>query len=156
RTLLFNIHTLRWDDDLLRVLRIPRSVLPDVRGSSEAYGEITATPGLESVVLGGIAGDQQAALFGQMCTSPGMTKNTYGTGCFMLQNTGATAPASQHQLVTTVAWTRNGAAEYALEGSVFICGAVVQWLRDGLGIIRSSADVEALARSVPDNGDVYL
>ena len=156
RTLLFNIHTLRWDDDLLRALRVPRRVLPDVRGSSEVYGEVTASLGLESVVLGGIAGDQQAALFGQMCTSPGLTKNTYGTGCFMLQNTGARAPASRHKLVTTVAWTRNGAAEYALEGSVFIGGAVVQWLRDGLGIIRSSADVEALAKSVPDNGDVYL
>ncbi|HJZ72232.1 MAG TPA: glycerol kinase GlpK [Vicinamibacterales bacterium] len=156
RTLLFNIHTLQWDDDLLRALRIPRSVLPDVRGSSEVYGEVTATLGLESVTLGGIAGDQQAALFGQMCTSPGLTKNTYGTGCFMLQNTGASAPASQHKLLTTVAWTRNGAAEYALEGSVFIAGAVVQWLRDGLGIIRSSADVEALAKSVSDNGDVYL
>ncbi|HMF96843.1 MAG TPA: FGGY family carbohydrate kinase, partial [Vicinamibacterales bacterium] len=110
RTLLFNIHTLRWDDDLLRALRVPRRVLPDVRGSSEVYGEVTASLGLESVVLGGIAGDQQAALFGQMCTSPGLTKNTYGTGCFMLQNTGARAPASRHKLVTTVAWTRNGAA----------------------------------------------
>src|SRR5262249_60088446 len=100
--------------------------------------------------------EQQAGLFGQMCPSPGMTKNPYGTGCFMLQNTGVKAPASQHQLVTTVAWTRNDTAEYALEGSVFIGGAVVQWLRDGLGIIRSSGDVEALAMTVPDNGDVYL
>src|SRR5262249_28483317 len=142
--------------DLLRALHIPRSVLPVVRGSSEVYGEVRATLGLESVVLSGIAGDQQAALFGQMCTSPGMTKNTYGTGCFMLQNTGTTAPASRHKLVTTVAWTRGGAAEYALEGSVFIGGAVVQWLRDGLGIIRSSSDVEALGRWVPDHGNVYL
>ena len=156
RTLLFNIHTLQWDDDLLRVLRVPRSVLPDVRSSSEVYGEVTTALGLESVALGGVAGDQQAALFGQMCTSPGLTKNTYGTGCFMLQNTGAKAPLSQHKLVTTVAWMRNGVAEYALEGSVFIGGAVVQWLRDGLGIIRASSDVEALALSVPDNGDVYL
>jgi len=156
RTLLFNIHTLQWDDELLRVLRVPRAVLPKVAGSSEIYGEVTTTLGLAGVKLGGIAGDQQAALFGQMCTSPGLTKNTYGTGCFMLQNTGATAPASRHKLLTTVAWTRNGAAEYALEGSVFIGGAVVQWLRDGLGIIRSSSDVEALALSVPDNGDVYL
>jgi len=156
RTLLFNIHTLQWDDDLLRVLRVPRSVLPDVRSSSEVYGEVTTALGLESVSLGGVAGDQQAALFGQMCTSPGLTKNTYGTGCFMLQNTGAKAPLSQHKLVTTVAWMRNGVAEYALEGSVFIGGAVVQWLRDGLGIIRASSDVEALALSVPDNGDVYL
>jgi glycerol kinase len=156
RTLLFNIHTLRWDDELLNVLRIPRSVLPDVRSSSEVYGEVTTALGLESVALGGIAGDQQAALFGQQCTSPGMTKNTYGTGCFMLQNTGTKAPASRHKLVTTVAWTRGGTTEYALEGSVFIGGAVVQWLRDGLGIIRSSSEVEALAMSVPDNGDVYL
>ena len=156
RTLLFNIHTLEWDDELLRALRVPRSVLPDVRNSSEVYGEVTTTLGLESVKLAGIAGDQQAALFGQMCTSPGLTKNTYGTGCFMLQNTGVTAPASRHKLLTTVAWTRNGATEYALEGSVFIGGAVVQWLRDGLGIIRSSSDVEALALSVADNGGVYL
>ena len=156
RTLLFNIHTLQWDDELLRLLRVPRSVLPEVRASSEVYGEVTTTLGLESVVLGGMAGDQQAALFGQMCTAPGMTKNTYGTGCFMLQNTGTTAAESRHQLVTTVAWSRNGTTEYALEGSVFIAGAVVQWLRDGLGVIRSSSDVEALALSVPDNGGVYL
>ena len=156
RTLLFNIHTLQWDDDLLRALRVPRAVLPEVRNSSEVYGEVTTTLGLESVPVAGIAGDQQAALFGQMCTSPGLTKNTYGTGCFMLQNTGTKAPVSRHNLVTTVAWSRNGAAEYALEGSVFIGGAVVQWLRDGLGIIRSSSEVEALAMSVPDNGDVYL
>jgi len=156
RTLMLNIHSLSWDDELLRILRIPRSVLPEVRASSEVYGEVTAALGLKSVKLAGVAGDQQSALFGQMCTTPGMTKNTYGTGCFMLQNTGTKAPLSQHKLVTTVAWTRNGVTEYALEGSVFIGGAVVQWLRDGLGIIRSSADVEALARSVPDNGDVYL
>ena len=156
RTLMFNIHTLKWDDELLRVLNVPPSVLPDVRASSEIYGEVTTALGLEGVKLAGIAGDQQAALFGQMCTSPGMTKNTYGTGCFMLQNTGTKAPASTHKLLTTVAWTRNGVTEYALEGSVFIGGAVVQWLRDGLGIIRSSGEVEALARSVPDNGDVYL
>jgi glycerol kinase len=156
RTLLFNIHTLQWDDELLRALRVPRSMLPEVRNSSETYGEVTTALGLASIPLGGIAGDQQAALFGQMCTSPGLTKNTYGTGCFMLQNTGTKAAVSQHKLVTTVAWTRNGAAEYALEGSVFIGGAVVQWLRDGLGVIRSSSEVEPLARSVPDNGDVYL
>jgi glycerol kinase len=156
RTLLFNIHTLGWDDDLLRALRVPRGVLPDVRGSSEIYGEVTTALGLESVALGGIAGDQQAALFGQMCTSPGMTKNTYGTGCFMLQQTGARAPASRHRLLTTVAWTQNGEASYALEGSVFVGGSVVQWLRDGLGVIRASDDVEALAMSVPDNGGVYL
>jgi len=156
RTLLFNIHTLQWDDELLRALRVPRSVLPEVRSSSEVYGEVSTALGLESVKLGGIAGDQQAALFGQMCTAPGLTKNTYGTGCFMLQNTGTKAPVSQHKLLTTVAWTRNGVTEYALEGSVFIGGAVVQWLRDGLGVIRSSSEVEGLARSVPDNGDVYL
>jgi glycerol kinase len=156
RTLLFNIHTRQWDDELLRALRVPPSVLPAVRNSSEIYGEVTTALGLESVTLAGIAGDQQAALFGQMCTSPGMTKNTYGTGCFMLQNTGRKAPASQHKLLTTIAWMRDGAADYALEGSVFIGGAVVQWLRDGLGIIRSSSDVEALARSVSDNGGVYL
>jgi glycerol kinase len=156
RTLLFNIHTLQWDDELLRALRVPRGMLPEVRASSEVYGEVTTALGLESVPLGGIAGDQQAALFGQMCTSPGLTKNTYGTGCFMLQNTGTNAPASRHKLLTTVAWTRNGVTEYALEGSVFIGGAVVQWLRDGLGVIRSSGDVEALAQSVADNGGVYL
>ncbi len=156
RTLLFNIHTLQWDDELLDALRVPRGVLPDVRSSSEIYGEVTTALGLESVILGGIAGDQQAALFGQMCTSPGMTKNTYGTGCFMLQHTGASAPASRHKLLTTVAWTRNGVTAYALEGSVFVGGSVVQWLRDGLGVIRSSSDVEALAMSVPDNGGVYL
>jgi glycerol kinase len=156
RTLMFNIHTLQWDDELLRLLRVPRNMLPEVHQSSEIYGEVTTTLGLESVAVGGIAGDQQAALFGQMCTSPGMTKNTYGTGCFMLQNTGRTAPASRHNLVTTVGWTRDGAAEYAIEGSVFVGGAVVQWLRDGLGIIRSASDVEALAQSVPDNGNVYL
>ena len=156
RTLLFNIQKLQWDDELLRILRVPRSVLPEVRASSEVYGEVTTALGLESVPLAGIAGDQQAALFGQLCTSPGLTKNTYGTGCFMLQNTGTTAPASRHKLLTTVAWTIGGRTEYALEGSVFIGGAVVQWLRDGLGVIRASAEVEALATSVPDSGDVYL
>jgi glycerol kinase len=156
RTLLFNIHTLQWDDDLLQLLRVPRGMLPAVRESSEVYGEVTTTLGLESVPLGGIAGDQQSALFGQMCTAPGMTKNTYGTGCFMLQNTGPAAPSSRHHLVTTVAWTRGGTAEYALEGSVFVAGAVVQWLRDGLGVIRSSSEVEALALSVPDHGGVYV
>ncbi len=156
RTMLFDIHAGRWDDDLLRLLRIPRSVLPEVRSSSEVYGHVATTLGLGDVPLAGIAGDQQAALFGQMCVFPGLTKNTYGTGCFMLQNTGTKAPASRHKLVTTIAWTRGGVTEYALEGSVFIAGAVVQWLRDGLGIIRSSADVQALAASVPDNGGVYF
>ena len=155
RTMLYDIHSGQWDSELLRLLRVPASVLPEVRSSSEVYGEVTSL-GLEGTRLGGIAGDQQAALFGQMCVSPGLTKNTYGTGCFMLQNTGERAPASRHKLLTTVAWRCFGRTEYALEGSVFIGGAVVQWLRDGLGIIRSSADVEALAASVPDNGGVYL
>ncbi len=156
RTMLYDIRAQRWDDELLRLLRVPASVLPEVRSSSEVYGEVTTNLGLAGVKVAGIAGDQQAALFGQMCVSPGLTKNTYGTGCFMLQNTGEEAPASRHKLLTTVAWRREGRTEYALEGSVFIGGAVVQWLRDGLGIIRSAPDVEALALSVPDNGGVYL
>jgi glycerol kinase len=156
RTMMYDIHTGRWDDDLLRLLGVPRSVLPEVRSSSEVYGHVTTTLGLGDVPVAGIAGDQQAALFGQMCVSPGLTKNTYGTGCFMLQNTGTRAPMSRHKLVTTIAWTRGGVTEYALEGSVFIAGAVVQWLRDGLGIIRASAEVEALAASVPDNGGVFF
>ncbi len=156
RTLLFDIHRGDWDDELLRLLRVPRSVLPAVRASSEVLGEVTTKLGLDGARLGGVAGDQQAALFGQLCVSPGLTKNTYGTGCFMLQNTGDRAPTSRHKLLTTVAWKRDGRTEYALEGSVFVGGAVVQWLRDGLGLIRSSADVEALAASVPDNGGAYL
>jgi len=155
RTLFFNIHTGQWDDELLGLLGVPRALMPEVRGSSEVYGSVSAD-GLEDVKVAGIAGDQQAALFGQACFTPGLTKNTYGTGCFMLQNTGEKAPASRHKLVTTVAWRREGRTEYALEGSVFIAGAVVQWLRDGLGIIRASADVEPLAAKVPDNGGVYL
>jgi len=155
RTLLFDIHTGAWDDELLRLFRIPRAVLPEVRSSSEVYGE-TSLPSLAGIPIAGIAGDQQAALFGQMCVTPGLTKNTYGTGCFMLQNLGPSPVASRHRLLTTVAWTRGGVTDYALEGSVFIGGAVVQWLRDGLGLIRSSGEIEALARSVPDNGGVYL
>jgi glycerol kinase len=156
RTMLFNIHTLAWDDDLLRLLGVPRSMLPEVRGSSEVYGTVSTTLGIANVPIAGIAGDQQAALFGQMCVSPGLTKNTYGTGCFLLQNTGTQPFASANRLISTVAWSIGGRTEYALEGSVFIGGAVVQWLRDGLGIIRHSPDVEALAASVPDNGGVYL
>ena len=156
RTMLFNIHTLAWDDELLRIVDVPRSVLPDVRSSSEVYGRVSADLGLADLPISGIAGDQQAALFGQMCVSPGLTKNTYGTGCFLLQNTGRSPVASKNQLVTTVAWTVNGLTEYALEGSVFIGGAVVQWLRDGLGLIQRSPDVERLATSVNDNGGVYL
>jgi glycerol kinase len=156
RTMLFDIHTLDWDDELLRVLGVPRSMLPEVRSSSEVYGRVSTALGLGDVAVAGIAGDQQAALFGQMCVTPGLTKNTYGTGCFLLQNTGETPVPSKNQLVTTVAWQLGGTTHYALEGSVFIGGAVVQWLRDGLGIIRQSADVEALAGSVPDSGGVYL
>jgi glycerol kinase len=156
RTMLYDIHRGAWDDELLKLFRIPRSMLPEVRPSSGVYGEITSSLGLGNVPIAGIAGDQQAALFGQLCTSPGLTKNTYGTGCFMLQCTGPKAVASKNNLVTTVAWTMNGRTDYALEGSVFIAGAVVQWLRDGLGIIRNSEDVGPLARTVPDNGGVYL
>jgi glycerol kinase len=156
RTMLFNIHTLRWDDDLLRVFDVPASMLPAVRSSSEVYSEVATTLGMERVPIAGIAGDQQAALFGQMCLKPGMSKNTYGTGCFLLQNVGRTATQSRNQLVTTVAWQVDGRTEYALEGSVFIGGAVVQWIRDGLGFVRTAAEIEPLAASVPDNGGVYL
>ena len=156
RTMLFNIHTLGWDDELLRLFQIPRSVLPEVRSSSEEFGRIASSQALGGVPIAGIAGDQQAALFGQMCREPGMSKNTYGTGCFLLQNVGATPIASRQQLVSTVAWQIGGRTEYALEGSVFIGGAVVQWIRDGLGLIRTAADVEPLAASVADNGGVYL
>ncbi len=156
RTMLFNIHTGRWDNDLLALFNIPASMLPDVHASSEVYGEVSSVPGLNGIPIAGIAGDQQAALFGQRCTTPGLTKNTYGTGCFMLQSTGDRAVASTHRLITTVAWKIANTTDYALEGSVFIGGAVVQWLRDALGIIRTSTDVEALASSVPDNGGVYF
>jgi len=156
RTMLYNIHAGAWDEELLRLFRIPRGLLPEVRSSSEPYGDVTTSLGLAGVPIAGIAGDQQAALFGQLCTSPGMTKNTYGTGCFMLQNTGEQPAESRHRLLTTVAWNRAGRTEYALEGSVFIGGAVVQWLRDGLGLIRTSAEVEALAASVADNGGAFL
>ncbi|AJC16636.1 glycerol kinase GlpK [Pandoraea sputorum] len=156
RTMLFNIHTLEWDDELLALLDVPRSMLPEVRSSSEVYGH-TATPLFSAPVpIAGIAGDQQAALFGQMCLSPGMVKNTYGTGCFMVMNTGDKPQASSHNLLTTVAWKIGNRVDYALEGSIFIGGAVVQWLRDGLGIIRHSRDVEALATSVPDADGVVL
>jgi glycerol kinase len=156
RTMLFNIHTLKWDEDLLRVFDVPASMLPAVRSSSEVYGEVATTLGMERRPIAGIAGDQQAALFGQMCLEPGMSKNTYGTGCFLLQNVGTTATRSRNQLVTTVAWQAGGRTEYALEGSVFIGGAVVQWIRDGLGFVRTAADIEPLAMSVADNGGVYL
>jgi glycerol kinase len=156
RTMLFNIHTQQWDDDLLRLFGVPANMLPDVRSSSEIYGRVSTTLGIEGLPVGGIAGDQQAALFGQMCLRPGMSKNTYGTGCFLLQNIGTTPIRSQRQLVTTVAWRIGGRTEYALEGSVFIGGAVVQWIRDGLGLVRTAADIEPLAATVPDNGGVYL
>ncbi len=154
RTMLFNIQTGDWDDELLKLFGVPRSILPEVRSSSEVYGEsnLLGAP----IPIAGIAGDQQAALFGQVCTKPGMVKNTYGTGCFMLMHTGVKPIASRNNLLTTVAWRIGGRTEYALEGSIFIAGAVVQWLRDGLGIISSSTEVEALASQVPDNGGVYL
>jgi glycerol kinase len=154
RTMLFNLKTCDWDDELLKLFGIPRSLLPTVRDSSEVYGECTLWG--SGVPIAGIAGDQQAALFGQACTHPGMVKNTYGTGCFMLMNTGTKPIASKNNLLTTVAWRIGGRTEYALEGSIFIAGAVVQWLRDGLGIIKSSSEVEALAAQVPDTGGVYL
>jgi glycerol kinase len=156
RTMLFNLHSGGWDSDLLDLFRIPASMLPDVRPSSEIYAEVSAVPGLNGIPIAGIAGDQQAALFGQRCTGPGLTKNTYGTGCFMLQSTGNRAVASTKRLVTTVAWRIGDTTSYALEGSVFVGGAVVQWLRDGLGIIRTSSEVEPLANSVSDNGGVYF
>jgi glycerol kinase len=156
RTLLFNIHTLQWDDELLALFGVPASMLPEVRSSSEVYGNVSDSLGIDGVPIAGIAGDQQAALFGQMCLQPGMSKNTYGTGCFLLQNIGTTPTRSTQQLVTTVAWQIGGRTEYALEGSVFIGGAVVQWIRDGLGLIRTAAEIEPLAASVSDNGGVYL
>lgn len=156
RTMLFNINTLTWDKELLELLQIPESILPRVASSSEVYDHTNTTFFATKVPIAGIAGDQQAALFGQMCTSQGMVKNTYGTGCFILMNTGKKPFLSKNNLVTTIAWQVNGDTYYALEGSIFIGGAVVQWLRDGLGIIKSSAEVEELARQVPDNGDLYL
>lgn len=156
RTLLYNIKTMDWDDELLDILGVPRSMLPEVRSSSEVYAETSPDVFPTPIPIAGIAGDQQAALFGQRCTQRGMVKNTYGTGCFMLLNTGEEAVPSKNNLVTTVAWRIGDRTEYALEGSVFIAGAVVQWLRDGLQIIRSSSEVEALARTVEDNGGVYL
>ena len=156
RTLLLNLRTGDWDAELLKILRIPREVLPEVRDSSGIFGEVTSVPALRGVPIGGIAGDQQAALFGQACFKPGMAKNTYGTGCFLLLHTGERPVVSKNNLLTTIAWRIGGKTEYALEGSVFIGGAVVQWLRDGLGVITRSSDVEKLAATVPDNGGVYL
>ena len=156
RTMLFNIHTLSWDQALLDLFNIPEKVLPEVRSSSEIYGH--TDPGIfsRSIPIAGIAGDQQAATFGQMCLTPGSVKNTYGTGCFILCNTGDTPVESKNNLVTTVAWQREGVPTYALEGSIFIGGAVIQWLRDGLGLIRESSEIKALAETVKDNGGVYF
>ncbi len=156
RTMLFNIHTLEWDSELLDIFGIPLDVLPDVRSSSEVYGEVSEAIMQSPVPIAGIAGDQQAATFGQMCLSPGSVKNTYGTGCFILCNTGEKPVQSENNLITTIAWQLNGKTIYALEGSIFIAGAVVQWLRDGLGLIKSSSEIEELAESVEDNGGVYF
>ena len=156
RTLMMNLETHDWDDDLLDILGIPRSMLPEIRSSSEVYGE-TQLSGLSlDIPIAGIAGDQQAATFGQACFEKGQGKNTYGTGAFMVMNTGSEAVPSENKLLTTVAWQTDDGLDYALEGSIFIAGAVVQWLRDGLGIIRKSEEVESLAKSVDDNGGVYL
>jgi glycerol kinase len=156
RTMLFNIHSLQWDEDLLKVFDIPVSVLPEVKASSKIYGVTGNIIPDSRIPIAGIAGDQQSALFGQLCTKPGMVKNTYGTGCFMLMNTGEKAITSSNNLLTTVAWQVEGKTAYALEGSVFIAGAVVQWLRDELKIIRTSAEVEKLAAQVKDAEGVYL
>ena len=156
RTLLYNIHTLAWDEELLALFGVPASMLPTVKSSSEVVGETSAALFAKRIPIAGIAGDQQAALFGQMCTQPGMVKNTYGTGCFMLMNIGEKPIISTQKLVTTIAWKLNGQVHYALEGSIFIAGAVVQWLRDGLGLINTSAEVEALAGEVTSTEGVYL
>jgi glycerol kinase len=156
RTMLLNIHTLQWDGALEKIFDVPGNMLPQVRSSSEVYAETQNILTAHKIPIAGIAGDQQSALFGQMCTQAGMVKNTYGTGCFMLMNTGEKAVPSQNNLLTTVAWKVNGVTQYALEGSVFIGGAVVQWLRDGLGIIKSSAEVESLALKVNSNDGVYV
>jgi glycerol kinase len=156
RTMLFNINTMEWDKDLLKLMDIPENMLPEVRQSSEEYGRTKTTLFASKVPIAGIAGDQQAALFGQMCTEPGMVKNTYGTGCFMLMNVGKKPVKSENNLLTTVAWKINGETEYALEGSVFIGGAVVQWLRDEMSIIQESKDIEYFANKVEDSDGVYL
>ena len=156
RTMLFNIHTLEWDKELLTLFNIPESMMPQVKSSSEVYGYTKTTLFAHEVPIAGIAGDQQAALFGQMCTEPGSVKNTYGTGCFLLMNSGERPIMSKNNLLTTIAWKIGDTVNYALEGSIFVAGSVVQWLRDGLGIIKSSSEVEALAASVPDNGGVYF
>ncbi|HEY4206243.1 MAG TPA: glycerol kinase GlpK [Puia sp.] len=156
RTMLFNINTMQWDEELLKLFDIPASLLPKVCSSSEVYGHTAGDVWAAKIPIAGIAGDQQSALFGQMCTEVGMVKNTYGTGCFLLMNIGDKPILSRNNLVTTVAWKINGEVRYALEGSIFIGGAVVQWLRDGLGIIGSSGEVEVMAEKVSDNGGVYM
>jgi glycerol kinase len=156
RTLLANIHTCEWDDELLACFDVPRAILPEIRSSSEVYATVDSGSPLAGIPIGGIAGDQHAALFGQGCFSPGMAKNTYGTGCFALMHTGSEVMPSKHKLLSTLAWRVGDCTEYALEGSIFIAGAIVGWLRDGLGIIKASADVEPLARSVDDTGGIYL
>ena len=156
RTMLFNIHTLTWDEELMNLFNIPASMMPQVKSSSEVYGYTKTTLFAHEVPIAGIAGDQQAALFGQMCTEPGAVKNTYGTGCFLLMNSGEKPIMSSNNLLTTIAWKIGDTVNYALEGSIFVAGSVVQWLRDGLGIIRSSSEVEELASRVPDNGGVYF
>jgi glycerol kinase len=156
RTLIFNIHTLDWDDELLKALSIPRAMLPEVRSSSEVYGTTDEACFDSPIAIAGDAGDQQAACFGQACFQVGAAKNTYGTGCFLLMNTGSTPVASTHRLLTTIGWGLNGQITYCLEGSIFIGGAVVQWLRDGLGLVRTSAEIEALAAQAPDSGGVYF
>ena len=156
RTMLFNINTLQWDKELMDLFGIPASMMPAVKSSSEVYGHTKTTIFAHEVPIAGIAGDQQAALFGQMCTDPGSVKNTYGTGCFLLMNTGNKPILSKNNLLTTIAWKIGDTVNYALEGSIFVGGSVVQWLRDGLGIIRSSGEIEALASTVPDNGGVYF
>lgn len=156
RTMLFNINTLNWDKELLDLFEIPESMMPEVKSSSEVYGYTTTTLFAHKVPIAGIAGDQQSALFGQMCVEPGSVKNTYGTGCFLLMNTGRKPIVSKNKLLTTVAWKIGDEVTYALEGSIFVAGSVVQWLRDGLGCINSSSDVEKLAASVPDTNGVYF
>ncbi|HEX7754336.1 MAG TPA: glycerol kinase GlpK, partial [Niabella sp.] len=156
RTMAYNIHTLEWDKELLELFGIPVNMMPEVRSSSEVYGHTSMVLTGAQIPVSGIAGDQQSALFGQMCTQSGMVKNTYGTGCFMLMNTGSQPVPSKNNLLTTIAWKINGEVNYALEGSVFIAGAVVQWLRDGLKLIQKSADVEALTHTETDNGGVYM
>lgn len=156
RTMIYNIHSLSWDDELLNLFDIPKSMLPEVKSSSEVYGKTAGNILAAQLPIAGIAGDQQSALFGQMCTQPGMVKNTYGTGCFMLMNIGSKPRTSTNNLLTTIAWKINGEVNYALEGSIFIAGAIVQWLRDELGLIRKSADVEQLALQVEDTQGVYI